>query len=248
MAFQDYFALFGVSPVANENEIRSAYRRLVLQFHPDRNPNDPKAEEKFKEISVAYEVLSDPKARAEYSLKYAAFQDSLRQRQISSPGEKAAVPKPKPVRAREKAAIFRYEFDGPILHEKDAAWGIALSVVLCTLAARNPLLYPAQSSAVVMFFLPVSAAIGGGTAGLIGASFARAFLSVADNWPKVFLGYSVGALVSLGASFLLCPFAVLVIYGLFFSTRFYDHLFVSTLSGSLGGVLAMILGSRRKGD
>ncbi|RKY15915.1 MAG: molecular chaperone DnaJ [Planctomycetota bacterium] len=66
MAEKDYYEILGVRRDATEEEIRQAYRRLALKYHPDRNPNDKQAEEKFKEIVEAYEVLSDPEKRRIY--------------------------------------------------------------------------------------------------------------------------------------------------------------------------------------
>ena len=63
---RDYYEVLGVARGANEQEIKSAYRKLALQFHPDRNPDDPEAEEKFKEASEAYAVLVDGQKRAAY--------------------------------------------------------------------------------------------------------------------------------------------------------------------------------------
>jgi curved DNA-binding protein CbpA len=63
---KDYYQILGVSPDATEDEIRKVYRRLALQHHPDRNPGDPGAEERFKEIAEAYGVLIDPVKRREY--------------------------------------------------------------------------------------------------------------------------------------------------------------------------------------
>ncbi len=66
MNYKDYYAILGVPRNATQDEIKRAYRRLAMQFHPDRNQGDKSAEEKFKDISEAYEVLSDPAKRAIY--------------------------------------------------------------------------------------------------------------------------------------------------------------------------------------
>jgi len=63
---KDYYEILGVSKDASQEEIRRAFRRLAKQYHPDRNPDDPTAEAKFKEINEAYEVLSDPAKRSNY--------------------------------------------------------------------------------------------------------------------------------------------------------------------------------------
>jgi molecular chaperone DnaJ len=63
---RDYYEVLGVSRGAGEQELKASYRKLALQFHPDRNPGDHTAEEKFKEAAEAYGVLSDPQKRAAY--------------------------------------------------------------------------------------------------------------------------------------------------------------------------------------
>src|SRR5438309_11034724 len=63
---RDYYEVLGVARGAGEQELKSAYRKLALQFHPDRNPDDHTAEEKFKEAAEAYGVLSDPQKRSAY--------------------------------------------------------------------------------------------------------------------------------------------------------------------------------------
>ncbi len=63
---KDLYENLGVSRTASPDEIKKAYRELTKKYHPDRNPGDKQAEERFKDISVAYEVLSDPKKRANY--------------------------------------------------------------------------------------------------------------------------------------------------------------------------------------
>jgi molecular chaperone DnaJ len=65
-AKRDYYELLGVARTCTEQELKSAYRKLALQFHPDRNPNNPEAEEKFKEVSEAYAILADSEKRAVY--------------------------------------------------------------------------------------------------------------------------------------------------------------------------------------
>jgi len=66
MEYKDYYKILGVDRKASEEDIKRAYRKLALQFHPDRNPGDEKAEEKFKEINEAYQVLRDPEKRTHY--------------------------------------------------------------------------------------------------------------------------------------------------------------------------------------
>lgn len=63
---KDYYRILGVSENASQKEIKSAYRKLSRQYHPDANPGDVAAEERFKEVSAAYDVLGDPEKRKEY--------------------------------------------------------------------------------------------------------------------------------------------------------------------------------------
>ncbi len=66
MSKRDYYEVLGVARGASEADLKKAYRKLALQYHPDRNPDDPSAEERFKEVSEAYAVLSDPEKRPRY--------------------------------------------------------------------------------------------------------------------------------------------------------------------------------------
>ena len=66
MAKRDYYEILGVSKTSTADEIKKAYRKVAMQFHPDRNPGDKSAEDKFKEAAEAYEVLSDADKRAKY--------------------------------------------------------------------------------------------------------------------------------------------------------------------------------------
>lgn len=79
MAKRDYYEVLGVPRDADAETIKKAYRKLALQYHPDRNPGDKTAEEKFKELAEAYEVLSDPQKRAAYDeYGHAAFDPRAR--------------------------------------------------------------------------------------------------------------------------------------------------------------------------
>ena len=60
---RDYYEVLGVAKDATADQIKSAYRKLAMKYHPDRNPDDPSAKEKFSEISEAYEVLSNAEKR-----------------------------------------------------------------------------------------------------------------------------------------------------------------------------------------
>lgn len=74
---RDYYELLGIVRSAGEDEVKKAYRKLALQYHPDRNPGDKQSEERFKEVSEAYQVLSDPQKRAQYDkFGHAAFGDN----------------------------------------------------------------------------------------------------------------------------------------------------------------------------
>ena len=64
MAKRDYYDVLGVQRSCDEKELKGAFRKLAMQFHPDRNNSDPTAEHKFKELNEAYEALKDPQKRA----------------------------------------------------------------------------------------------------------------------------------------------------------------------------------------
>ncbi|MFA9486742.1 MULTISPECIES: molecular chaperone DnaJ [unclassified Moraxella] len=75
---RDFYTVLGVDKSADEKEIKKAYRRLAMKYHPDKNPDDPSAEEKFKEATMAYEVLSDAQKRASYDrMGHTAFEQGM---------------------------------------------------------------------------------------------------------------------------------------------------------------------------
>lgn len=73
MDYKDYYKILGVDRKASADDIRSAYRKLAMKYHPDKNPGDKKAEDKFKDINEAYQVLSDEQKRARYNQLGSAY-------------------------------------------------------------------------------------------------------------------------------------------------------------------------------
>ncbi len=73
MEYKDYYKILGLERSAKPDEVRKAYRKLAMQYHPDRNPGNKQSEEKFKEINEAYQVLGDSQKRARYDQLGSAY-------------------------------------------------------------------------------------------------------------------------------------------------------------------------------
>ena len=77
MSKRDYYEVLGVSRDTDEKDLKTAYRKLAMKNHPDRNPDDEAAAERFREATEAYEVLKDPQKRAAYDrMGHAAFENA----------------------------------------------------------------------------------------------------------------------------------------------------------------------------
>ena len=87
MDYKDYYKILGVERTADADEIKKAYRKLAMKYHPDRNQGNKQSEDKFKEINEAYEVLSDPQKRGRYDQlgeSYSSWQQRRRSGRIST--------------------------------------------------------------------------------------------------------------------------------------------------------------------
>src|SRR5262245_57674951 len=85
MAKEDYYKVLGIKRDAKPEDIKKAYRRLARKYHPDVNPGDKAAEERFKQMSEAFDVLSDPKKRAVYD-RFGEYSDNLANAAAANPG------------------------------------------------------------------------------------------------------------------------------------------------------------------
>jgi len=85
MAILNYYAVLGVALQASQEEIKKAYRKLALQFHPDRNRGDRQAEHKIREVNAAYEILGDPEARKTYDRLRLGYVEPMVHRRDTEP-------------------------------------------------------------------------------------------------------------------------------------------------------------------
>ena len=103
---RDYYEILGVSKSASESDIKKAYRKLALKYHPDRNPGDNEAETKFKEAAEAYEVLSDSDKRSRYDRFGHSGVDGAGESDPRAAGDEARLHDPSGDRSRERGATY----------------------------------------------------------------------------------------------------------------------------------------------
>ena len=132
METKDPYNALGLSREASQDDIQQAHRKLVRKYHPDANPEDPRAEERFKEIQRAYEVLSDEKKRREYD-------EGLRTSSRGSPGRSRSRERSSRPRARAGARAgvgTTYTSSGQVSRNRGLLFslGYLLGIALVTLA------------------------------------------------------------------------------------------------------------------
>src|SRR5256885_16529691 len=109
--YKDYYQTLGVARTATEKEIKSAYRRLARQYHPDVN-KDPKATDRFKLINEAYEVLSDPKKRSKYDQLGSDWERIEREQEVARQNQSQARRGTGAAGAGDFSAVFNTFFAG----------------------------------------------------------------------------------------------------------------------------------------
>jgi curved DNA-binding protein CbpA len=132
METKDPYKVLGLSREASQEDIQQAHRKLVRKYHPDANPEDPRAEERFKEVQRAYEVLSDEKKRREYD-------EGLRTSSRGSPGRSRSRERSSRPRARAGARAgvsTTYTSSGQVSRNRGPLFslGYLLGIALVTLA------------------------------------------------------------------------------------------------------------------
>lgn len=154
--FTDHYSTLGLQKGANSAQIRRAYRRMVLRYHPDRNPRQPEAPETFRKVTEAYRVLSDDKRRADY--------DAILKSYLSPPAAAKSVPKT--TRSPEVPFRRRWYFESQVnpLDPKDARRGAALAALTFPVLVGQTNYAPESlgtiSSVVVALILSVATSFG----------------------------------------------------------------------------------------
>ena len=103
MTKKDFYAALGVPSTATEEEIKKAYKKLAVQYHPDKNPGDAAAEETFKGISEAYATLSSKEKRSQYDSSVLNFESDRAVRNVAQYGFSWDLPDPSPRLHRSQA-------------------------------------------------------------------------------------------------------------------------------------------------
>jgi hypothetical protein len=135
MAFEDYYQLLGIHRTATMAQVRKAYRRMALRYHPDRNPNDPQAEDQFKKLTAAYDTISDVQKRADYDRTRNAFESAARGRPAEPKARPAPYSPPRQPYARpRKRPFYPLGFEQTLeenaLDLKDLRMGVAAGAVV----------------------------------------------------------------------------------------------------------------------
>jgi molecular chaperone DnaJ len=154
MSSKDYYIVLGVKPTASDNEIKRSYRRLAFKYHPDKNPGDSIAEAVFKEITEAYEILSDTKKREDYHYQRFYTYDYKHKEAPAVTAQsilddalklEKLVRHADPFRMNQDALLFQLEEvlnDSNIaLLDRDKQTGIKTKIITALLAACKPLHY-----------------------------------------------------------------------------------------------------------
>lgn len=142
---RDLYKVLGVKSDASEDEIRAAFKNLAAKHHPDRNPNDPKAAQRFKRLNAAYQVLSDPTQRSVYDQLTEPTQDLDDKSSSSAPAKGKAKPEPEPRRAKKTTAReAEEESDSGPEAERSLVEDQTVTVTTWRVEFRNGAVYPIE--------------------------------------------------------------------------------------------------------
>lgn len=227
MPFDDFYSVLGLKHTATGDEIRTAYRKLVLECHPDRHPNDPAAEERFKKLALAYGTLSSDSERQRYDLKYDAYHEA--QRRQAQPPIEAPPQTPVARPRREPPADKLLEENG--FRQEDTLRGLYTAVAACLMAQW----YLAPGSLIELRWAPALLAvpcIGGWLGKLIRHTQGLPPL-YRDGWGDE--AVNVSPLILSGAA--------LIIWHLAATQAALPFVFRGSLSAAAGGAFGCTIGS-----